>query len=158
MVLDQRLFVGLRGYPEDHDVPVALAGLGVDSIGTGTAKEHERLSTDLVDGFVAGCELEGDVRHARSQLVHVLDACPSVHVCHLSSLGIAPVTYRNHAGWRSAAGPPDGDWADGGLGRRQPDASRERPAGHLAGRAGEQCQVVRPILSECETTRQQSAR
>jgi hypothetical protein len=46
------------------------------------------------------------VRHARSQLVHVLDACPSVHVCHLST---APVNDRNPAGV-AIRGVPRGRW------------------------------------------------
>lgn len=52
-----------------------FAGLGVGGIGAGIAKEHERLATYLIDGVVAGSVLDRDVRHARGQVAHVLDAC-----------------------------------------------------------------------------------
>jgi len=77
VVLDQCLLLGLRRHPKDDHVQVALPGLGVDRIGTWGAEEHERSPTDLVDRVAARAVHDGDVRHARRELMHILDPRPA---------------------------------------------------------------------------------
>ena len=52
VVLDQGELVGLAADPEDDDVLVALAGVGVDRVRARVAEEDEGLAADLVDGVV----------------------------------------------------------------------------------------------------------
>src|SRR4029079_8004791 len=72
VVLDQRLLVGVLGDPEDDDVVVPLAGLGVVRVGPGVAEEDEALAADLVHGVLARA-LDRDARHRQREVVDLLD-------------------------------------------------------------------------------------
>ena len=73
VILDQRLLVRLGRDPEHDDVAIALAGPRVDRIRARIAEEDERLPAHLVDRVVSSAVVHGDMWHAQSQLVHVLD-------------------------------------------------------------------------------------
>lgn len=80
LVADQRPLVRLGRYPEHDDVEVPIAGLRVGGVGSGIAKEHERLVTYLVDGILTGSVFDRDMRHAKSKIVHVVETCPPAPV------------------------------------------------------------------------------
>jgi hypothetical protein len=90
-VLYQRLLVRLGRNPEHDDVAVALSGLRVDSIRSRIAEEDEGLPTHLVNRVITGAVLHGDMWHAQSQLVHVLDPrWLDLVVRHTLSVGCSP--------------------------------------------------------------------
>ena len=79
VVLDQRLLVGVLGDPEDDDVVVPLAGLGVVRVGPRVAEEDEALAADLVHRVLAG----------RSTVTPGIDSARSWICCTVARFGRA---------------------------------------------------------------------
>src|SRR6185503_2604292 len=105
-ILDQRLLVGLRRYPEHDHVRVALTGDGIDGVRARVAKEHKGLPADLVDRVFTRSGPDRDVRHAQGQLVYVREPGPARSCRHLSSVGVArPIRTMRARSPRSAPRP-----------------------------------------------------
>ena len=106
-VLDQRLLVGLRRHPEHDDVRVPLTAIRVNGVRPRGTEEHERPAADLVDRVALRPMLHRDLRHARRQLVHVLDQCPPLAHDHPRSPVPRLKAVRDHvpgsSAWRTAS-------------------------------------------------------
>ena len=90
-----------RTDPEHDHVVVPLAGVRVEGVGARVAEEHERLAAHLVDRVALPAALDGDVRHAPGQVVHVLHPRPPRDGRHGASLR----RRRAHAAINRASGP-----------------------------------------------------
>ena len=59
-IVDERALVVLGRDPDDDDIVVALAGLGIDGVGPWAPEVDEGLAPDLVQGVVAAAAPDRD--------------------------------------------------------------------------------------------------